>query len=99
MDSGISFSEKENRCRVIFTGAGKFWHISTPEDFEIIFQNDDDFKAGMTILAICAVLSTDVRIVTFILMNNHIHMVVLSEYKKAKLFFEFFKKNSFPSFQ
>ena len=39
------------------------------------FRDNEDFKAGMNFVALCSTM-TGVRILAFILMSNHIHLVV-----------------------
>ena len=69
-----------------------FWHLFTNgNDFKIIFQNDSDYIFGMNILAVCACLFPDVKILTFVLMSNHIHFILSGEEKRCKELFECFK--------
>jgi len=71
-----SFREQETGCEMLFRNLGNCWHIYTPEQFPIVFGTDDDFKAGMNLLAICAKTFPDVRILTFEMMSNHLHLCV-----------------------
>ena len=72
----ISFREQETRCEILFRDLGNCWHIYTPEKFPLVFGTDNDFKAGMNLVAICAVAFPDVRILTFEIMSNHLHLCV-----------------------
>lgn len=69
-----NFNEQERQCQRAFARLGEIFHLWTPENFEIIFTCDEDFKAGMGIIGICAKLFSDVIIITFELMTNHIHI-------------------------
>ena len=70
----ITFNEAESRCRLQLSEIGSCYHLWTPENFPIIFTCDEDFKAGMGIIGICAKLYPEVCIITFELMSNHIHI-------------------------
>jgi len=69
-----TFFDKEFECTETFNELGDCFHLWTSENFEIIFTSEDDFKAGMGIIAICAKLFPDVIILTFSLMTNHLHI-------------------------
>ena len=81
-----SFREQETRCEMLFRDLGNCWHIYTPEQFPIVFGTDDDFKAGMNLLAICAKTFPDVRILTFEMMSNHLHLCVSGVEERVKAF-------------
>lgn len=73
----LTFAEKERICELAFQEEGPFWHLYTDgtkmQDF---FSCEEEFKQGMIALAVCAILSPDVDLVTFELMNNHVHMIM-----------------------
>lgn len=69
--------EKEAECLKCFESLGEAYHLWTQENFEVIFTCDDDFKLGMGIFGIVAKLYGDVRILTFELMSNHIHVAAV----------------------
>ena len=53
---------------------GPCWHLYTSgETMEIIFAGTGDFLFGITLLGICAAAFPRCRILTFALMNNHLH--------------------------
>lgn len=60
-----NFYELEQRCSDCFASASNWWHLWTPESFEIIFQNDDDYKAAMFIIGFVVVSLPSVQLVTF----------------------------------
>ena len=69
----------------------KHFHLWTPENQQVIFTCEDDFKTGMNIFALCAVLYPSIAILTFELMDNHIHIVLYCTEAEAKAFFARFK--------
>lgn len=74
-----TFYDEENICSLTFASLGRCYHLWTPEDFEIIFTCNEEFKAGMNILAISAKLFPDVKIITFEWMSNHLHVTAAGE--------------------
>lgn len=68
------FFDLENNCAGLFESLRPLWHLWTPEDNEIIFRDARSYKAGISILAICAKLTPKVKILTFELMSNHLHI-------------------------
>lgn len=85
----LTFSEKERKCERSFEKSGPFWHLYTDgrvmEDF---LCTEEDFKIAMTTLAVTAVLFEKVRIITFELMSNHIHMILNGEAEDCMELFE-----------
>ena len=88
----LTFAEKERECERLFEKSGPFWHLYTDgrvmEDF---LCTEEDFKIAMTALAVTTVLFTKVRIITFELMSNHIHMILNGEAEGCMELFERFK--------
>ena len=99
-----SFTEKENRCRAIFESVFReglrFWHACTPGNSQdIIFDSPEDYKFGMILAAICA-YDAGVRIITFELMSNHVHFIVICSTKEeASSFLDLFRKRLVKYFQ
>lgn len=95
------FYDKEEFCEELFNGAGPFWHLCTPGKLcANIFTCEEDFRVAMNLMGVCAdqfrvcsrVGSGGVRIYTFILMNNHIHIILCGDERACREFFEMFKK-------
>ena len=84
--SKIPFREQEIRCEMQFRELGNCWHVYTPEQFPIVFGTNDDFKAGMNLVAICAIAFPDVKILTFEIMSNHMHLCVSGLEERVKAF-------------
>ena len=88
----IDFSTKEHFCESAFRELGECFHLWTPENFEIIFTCEEDFKAGMSIMGICAKLFPDVTILTFELMSNHLHITAAGKLARLLAMFETIKE-------
>jgi len=87
-----SFIEKEHRCNSAFSGLGQVFHLWTLENFEIIFLNEEDFKIGMGLMGMVACLFSDVQILTFEIMSNHLHLTATGTETRVLQFFDCFKK-------
>ena len=88
----LTFSEKESICERLFMENGPFWHVCTDgTKMSDIFNTDDDFREGMIALAVCILLFGKVRLVTFELMNNHVHMILSGSEEDCIEFFGMFK--------
>lgn len=93
----LTYTEAENVCRRIFDDAvqkwGPFWHLATPGEFQqVIFVTEEDYEYGMVLMAMCAFDCPSVRIITFELMANHIHIILCGRKEDCEAFFELFKK-------
>ena len=86
------FSNKEGRCLLCFSELGPCHHLWTPENFEIIFRNTDEFRLGMGIMAVVAKCFPDVRIITFELMTNHLHIMASGDESRLRKMFDQIKK-------
>ena len=84
--------ERERGCEATFMHLGPCYHLSTTEDFEVIFRNADDFKAGMTLLAICALTFPEIDILTFELMSNHLHILCAGEESRIRKMFGMYRR-------
>jgi len=94
-----SYYEQEAECGLIFSELGDCWHLSTTENFEIIFNSDEDFKAGMGIIGICARLFPDVKLITYELMSNHLHITAAAKKERIIEFIEAVKRMIFKYFR
>lgn len=94
--SALSFSEKENRCQVTFNHCTRhgecFFHLCTPGDGQqVIFSTREEYEAAMLIIAICLYECKNVIIITFELMSNHVHFILLGTPSAIEEFFTLFK--------
>lgn len=81
---------KEDECELIFRNSGKIFNANTPENHPIVFSTLEDFKAGMSILAVCAKMFPVVKIYAFQLMNNHLHLIIGGNEQSILEFFSYF---------
>ncbi|MCQ2157306.1 MAG: hypothetical protein MJY53_02815 [Bacteroidales bacterium] len=86
----VKFYYREQECADSFQKLGQVYNANTPELHPIIFTNDNDYKAAMSIFGICSKLYPEIRIYAFQLMSNHLHMIASGEEKNIHDFFEYF---------
>lgn len=88
----LSPSQQERSCELTFSNGGPFWHICTDgQSMEIICETEEDYKFAVTVIAIAAAL-TGVKILTFQVMSNHIHVIVEGLESMCKDFFSEIKR-------
>lgn len=69
-----------------------FWLVTTDHLTDRIwFRDEEDFKAGMNIVAILSNM-TGLGIIAFILMSNHVHFVLGCDREQVDIFITRFKK-------
>ena len=69
-----------------------FWLVTTDHlTDKIWFKDDEDFKKGMNIVAVLAA-AMNVKVISFILMSNHVHFVLWCDRELADEFIRRFKK-------
>ena len=70
----------------------EFWLVTTAHLTNgLWFRDDSDFKVGMNHVALVA-SSSNVIVIAFILMSNHVHFVLQGTYEDCLLFITRFKK-------
>ena len=94
---GRKFSIQENRCRQLFEWAidmfGGFWHLCTQgEGQAVIFCRKKDYGYMMTLIAVCAYAFPDIKIITFEVMSNHLHLLLCGPADEIMAFFAMLKK-------
>ena len=101
--SALNFSEKERICESIFISHGPYWHIYTDGTMmQNIFISKEDFIMGMWCLAAAQHLCKSVRVITFELMGNHIHLILAGAKEDCIKVFDLFAarlKKAFPKRQ
>lgn len=86
-----TYFEKERECEIRFREGGPFWHLCTPGHLtEILFTNEDEFRFGMNLTGICADRFPLVKMFTFALMSNHVHLILSGERSRCEAMFELF---------
>jgi len=88
----LSFREKEEVCHRLFESVTPVYHVCSSENFEILFTEDSEFEAGISILGVCSKLFLRVIIYTFQLMSNHFHLIVGGDEMEIKGFLREFKR-------
>lgn len=87
-----SFSKQERSCEQAFSQKGPYWHLCTPGlKSDYLFADEEEFKFGMNLVALCQ-HNSGVNILTFELMDNHIHMVLEGQLENVLCLFSNFKK-------
>lgn len=72
----LTFSEKESICEREFEMSGPFWHLYTDgRKMQDMFLTDEIFELGETLLAVSCCRHPKVKVVTFELMTNHLHLI------------------------
>ena len=69
-----------------------FYHVCTDGSvLPWMFQDDIDFIAGINRISICCLL-TGIRVVSFVLMDNHVHFVLYGTVIQCKDFINMYKR-------
>lgn len=97
VQAGRSFSDKECRCRQVFQMAveqfGGFWHLCTPgEGQPVIFRKREDYAFMMTLIACCAYAFPAVKVITFEVMSNHVHLLLCGSREDVLAFFALLRR-------
>lgn len=88
----VSFRDMEQDCEFRFQKDYPFWHLYTDgHKADIIFSDNEDFKSGMNLLGVCCLRSPEVKVYTFVLMNNHLHMILSGASSKVIELFDMFR--------
>ena len=92
MDNRANYYDIEKLCQHYFEKIGTAYHLCTPENHPIIFRNPDDFKKGMSMIGIVAKAHKKVLLMTFELMSNHLHMIIIGKPEDIEEFFRCLKR-------
>lgn len=88
----LTFFEKEKLCEERFDASGPFWHLYTDgTKMQNIFVTKELFEIGVAALAVSRCLLPQVRMVSFELMVNHLHLIMAGQREDCCLLFEMFK--------
>lgn len=69
-----------------------YYHVCTNGNaIEWMFQDDEDFIAGVNRIGLCVLMSS-VEVVAFILMDNHVHFVLYGTAVQCKAFINIYKR-------
>lgn len=86
------FFRLEEECRLRFSELGQCYHICTQENHPVIFRNEKEFMAAMNAVALATMLYTDIVLVTFEVMSNHLHFAVAGDKDIIILWFKKIKR-------
>lgn len=87
-----SYAQKEAKSQSLFASLGEMYFLCTREDHPLIFTCDEEYKAAIAIFAICCKLFPDVRIITFVFMSNHFHILLCGDSQIIMRLFNMFKQ-------
>jgi REP element-mobilizing transposase RayT len=91
-NEGKIFYQLECLCEENFRKNKYYWHLCTPGTaVPIIFECKEDFEYGKNLMAWCADKFPDVKIFTYTIMNNHLHMIMAGEADRCMRLFETYK--------
>ena len=89
----LTFSEKERNCESVFVVNGPYWHLYTDgTEMQNIFCSDEEFNTGMWILASAICQTREIEVITFEIMNNHIHLILSGCRNSCLDMFDIFKR-------
>lgn len=93
----LSFSDKEKRCNQVFQwicdNYEGIWHLCTPgEGQPVIFKKRDDYAYMMTLIAICSHAFENLKIITFEIMSNHLHILMCGTRDEVIAFHDMLKR-------
>jgi len=87
------FFESERRCEASFSSVGTWYHLFTSgKVIQAFLKDEEDFRYCVNLLAICCKEYSDLVLVAFAIMDNHIHLVLSGELSVINLFFATFRR-------
>ena len=86
-----NFFDAQALCEYTFSKLGPCWHLYTPDNCPIIFTTIEEYKAGMSLFAIAALMCPKVKVLTFELMSNHLHATLCGSKEDIEAFFRLFR--------
>ena len=92
----LSFAERERQCESLFRSRGPFLHLCTPGEGTLtLFETEEDFRFAMNLIALVTHLSADFNIITFEVMDSHLHTVAEGSVLAAQNWFGQLRKRLF----
>ena len=86
-----TYRDKESLCESAFNADGPYWHMFTNGNLQtILFTDPVDMKVAMNLFAV-SVVRTGLKVYTFELMNNHIHVIFAGSREAGVEMFRYFK--------
>lgn len=86
-----TYLDKERFCESRFSDEFPFWHLFTQGKLtEILFISEEDFRFVTNLIGICADRFPDVKMYTFVIMNNHVHEILSGKQERCQEMFDMF---------
>lgn len=99
-DRPLSFAERERQCEALFNSRGPFYHLCTPGEGTLtLFETDEDFRFAMNLVALVTHLTPDFNILTFEIMDSHLHTIGEGPILAAQNWFGQVRKRLFRFYQ
>jgi hypothetical protein len=90
--STLNFSEKERICETNFISSGPYWHICTDgTKMQAVFRTKHELDTAMWMLAKATCKTPEVHLITFEIMDNHIHLIAAGRLEDCIRMFETFQ--------
>lgn len=90
--STLNFSEKERICETNFISSGPYWHICTDgTKMQAVFRTKHELDTAMWMLAKATCKTPEVHLITFEIMDNHIHLIAAGRLEDCIRMFETFR--------
>lgn len=88
-----TFGDRETECERLFEEMGPFWHVYTDgTKMEDVFCQNEDLNMAMVALAVEEKLQTDVMLIAFEIMMNHVHLIMAGKREACMNFFIKYKQ-------
>ena len=88
----LTFFEKEKLCEERFEASGPFWHLYTDgTKMQNVFVTKELFEIGVAALGVSCRMMPLVKLLSFELMTNHVHLIMAGQREDCCLLFEMFK--------
>lgn len=95
----LSFGQQEKRCEELFLSHGPFFHLCTPgEETLILFETEDDYRFVMNLVALVTHLTPDINVITFEVMDSHLHVIGEGPVAAAERWFSELRKRLYRFF-
>jgi len=96
----LSFAERERQCEALFNSRGPFYHLCTPGEGTLtLFETEEDFRFAMNLVALVTHLTPDFNILTFEVMESHLHVIGEGSVPAAQNWFGQVRKRLFRFYQ
>lgn len=89
----ISFAQRERECEQLFLARGPFYHLCTPgEETLALFETEEDYRFAMNLVALVSSMTPEANVITFEVMESHLHLIGEGPISGGRVWFERFRK-------